>query len=102
MKKMLMWCREMLIPRRQGKKQIARDMGITLGLLAAAAILSAMLMCFEASAIYRDMAQANVPSEYVSHPDRKRGIFVRIADAFLTPTFLLLVILFVVVTLKDL
>jgi len=43
MKKMLMWCREMLIPRRQGKKQIARDMGITLGLLAAAAALCAAM-----------------------------------------------------------
>ena len=61
-----------------------------------------MLMCFEASGIYRDMAQENIPSDYVSHPDRKRNIFVRLADAFLTPTFLLLVILFVVVTLMDL
>ena len=78
------------------------SMTLLLILFAAAAILSAMLMCFEASGIYRDMAQANVPSEYVSHPDRKRGIFARLADAFLTPTFLLLVILFVVVTLKDL
>ena len=42
MKKMLMWCREMLIPRQQSKKQIARDMGITLGLLTAAALL-----CFQ-------------------------------------------------------
>lgn len=78
------------------------SMTLLLIILGAVAILSAMLMCFEASGIYRDMAQANVPSEYVSHPDRKRNIFVRIADAFITPTFLLLVILFVVATLTKL
>ena len=39
MKKLLMWCREMLIPRKQSKRQIARDMGIMLGLLAGAALL---------------------------------------------------------------
>lgn len=68
-------------------------------LLGATAMLSAMLMCFEASGIYRTMAKSNVPSDYVEHPDRGRNLFVRIADAFLTPTFLLLVIIFVVVTL---
>ena len=78
------------------------SMTLLLILLGAAAILSAMLMCFEASGIYRDMAQANVPSDYVRHPDRKRNIFVRIADAFLTPTFLLLVIVFVVAALTML
>jgi len=71
-------------------------------LLGATAIVSAMLMCFEASGIYREMAQDNVPSDYVRHPDRKRNLFVRLADAFLTPTFLLLVILFVVATLIPL
>jgi len=39
MKKLLMWCREMLIPRKQSKRQIARDMGIMLGLLVGAALL---------------------------------------------------------------
>ena len=78
------------------------SMTLLLLLLGGTAIVSAMLMCFEASGIYRDMAQANVPSDYVSHPDRKRNPFVRLADAFLTPTFLLLVILFVAVTLTDL
>lgn len=43
MRKLLSWCREMLIPRKQSKRQIARDMGITLGLLAAAAALCMML-----------------------------------------------------------
>lgn len=43
MRKLLYWCREMLIPRKQSGKQIAADMSITLGLLAAAALLCAML-----------------------------------------------------------
>ncbi len=75
------------------------SMTLLLILLGALALVSAMLMCFEASGLYREMAQENIPSEYVNHPDRKRNIFARIADAFITPTFLLLVILFVVVTL---
>lgn len=78
------------------------SMTLLLILLGGAVIFSAMLMCYEASGIYHEMAQSNVPTEYVGHPDRKNGIFVRLADAFLTPTFLLLVILFVVVTLTDL
>ncbi len=77
------------------------SMTLLLILLGAAAIGSALMMCWEASGLYRDMAQANVPSEYANHPDRKRNIFARIADAFITPTFLLLVILFIVVTLMD-
>lgn len=43
MLKLLEWCREMLIPRKQSKRQIARDMGITIGLLAGAALLCALL-----------------------------------------------------------
>lgn len=77
------------------------SMTLLLIILGAAALLSAMLMCFEASGIYRDMAQSNVPSEYAAHPDRKRSIFVRISDAFITPTFMLLVILFVVAALAE-
>ena len=77
-------------------------MTLLLILLGTAALVSAMMMCYEASGIYQEMAQNNVPSEYVRHPDRKRNLFVRLADAFLTPTFLLLVILFVVATLIKL
>jgi len=43
MRKVLYWCREMLIPRKQSKAQIAKDMSITVGLLAGAAFLCAML-----------------------------------------------------------
>lgn len=43
MRKLLLWCREMLIPREQSGKQIARDMGITLALLSAAAVVCAVL-----------------------------------------------------------
>lgn len=43
MKKVLFYLRDALIPRKQSKKEFARDMGITLALLAAAALLCAML-----------------------------------------------------------
>lgn len=43
MRKVLLYLRDALIPRRQTKKEFARDMGITLALLAAAALLCAAL-----------------------------------------------------------
>ena len=43
MQKVLSWCREALIPRGKSKTQILRDMGITLALLGAAAMVCASL-----------------------------------------------------------
>ena len=43
MQKVLSWCREALIPRGKSKMQILRDMGITLALLGAAAMICASL-----------------------------------------------------------
>ena len=43
MRKVLEWCRDMLIPREQSKKEIARDMGITIALLGAAALVCAVI-----------------------------------------------------------
>ena len=43
MPKVLSWCREALIPRGKSKKQIMRDIGITLALLSAAAMICASL-----------------------------------------------------------
>lgn len=63
-------------------------------LAGAAAVFSAMLMCYEAYGIYRGYAEANVPSEYAR--ESKYSLFARIAEAFFTPTFLILVILFIV------
>lgn len=68
-------------------------------ILGAAAILSAMLMCYEAQGIYHGYAENNVPLEY---PDKhKKSTFTRIIEAFFTPTFLLLVILFVVAAMTE-
>ena len=64
-------------------------------LLCAAAVLSAMLMCFEAQSIYRGYAEDNVPSEY-AETDR-RGALAHIVEAFFTPAFLILVLLFIFV-----
>ena len=64
-------------------------------ILCAAAVLSAALMCFEAQSIYRGYAADNVPSEYTK-TDR-RSLFARVAEAYFTPAFLLLVLLFIIV-----
>ena len=64
-------------------------------LLCAAAILSAMLMCFEAQSIYRGYAESNVPSEYALSD--RRSAFAHIAEAYFSPAFLLLVLLFIIV-----
>ena len=63
-------------------------------LLCAVALFSGMLMCFEAQHIYRGYAEANVPTGYEAKD--KRSPFARIAEAFFTPTFLVLVLVFVV------
>lgn len=68
-------------------------------ILGAVALLSAMLMCYEAQGIYHDYAENNVPSAYAGYG--KTGVFARIAQAFFTPTFLLLVILFVVAAMTE-
>lgn len=71
-------------------------------ILGAVAILSAMLMCYEAQSIYHGYAESNVPSEYAVNVSRSRkSVFTRIIEAFFTPTFLLLVILFVVAAMAK-
>ena len=64
-------------------------------ILCAAAVLSAALMCFEAQSIYRGYAADNVPSEYAK-TDR-RSLFARVAEAYFTPAFLILVLLFIII-----
>lgn len=63
-------------------------------IVGAATLLFGMLSAFEAQGIYRKYADENVPSEYAM--TKKRNIFIRVAEVFFTPTFLLLVIIFVV------
>ena len=69
-------------------------------LLGIAALVSGTLMCFEAHSIYRDYADRNEPSDYAVIEKKSR--FSRIAETFFTPTFLLLVILFIVAAMADL
>ena len=71
------------------------SMLLLVAILCAAAVLSAMLMCFEAQSIYRGYAEANVPSEYAVSD--RRGAFAHIAEAYFAPGFLLLVLLFILV-----
>ncbi len=63
-------------------------------ILVAAALLSGLLMCFEAQNIYRDYAEANLPSDY-GRTGERRGMFSHIAQAYFSPTFLLLLLVFI-------
>ena len=63
-------------------------------ILGVVVLVSGMLMCFEAGTIYRRYAEENKPSDYAA--GGKRGRFLRVAEAFFTPTFLLLVVIFIV------
>ena len=66
-------------------------------ILGLAIVLFGMLMCFEAHNIYRMYAESNAPSEYV--PRKKTSGIVRIAKTFFSPTFLIVVIIYIVAVL---
>ncbi|MBE6626295.1 MAG: CPBP family intramembrane metalloprotease [Ruminococcaceae bacterium] len=66
-------------------------------ILGLAIVLFGMLMCFEAHSIYRGYAETNTPSEYVAR--KKQSGIVRIARTFFSPTFLILVIIYIVAVL---
>ena len=68
-------------------------------ILGIAALASGTLMCFEAHSIYKEYAEKNEPSEYANIEKKSR--FSRIAETFFTPTFLLLVILFIVAAMAE-
>lgn len=63
-------------------------------IVGAVTILSAMLVCYEAYAIYKGYAEQNVESEYAK--ESGKNAFTRIAETFFSPTFLILVIIFIV------
>ena len=63
------------------------------------AVISGMLMCWEAQGIYRSYAEENVESPYAA--GSRSNIFGRIADVFFSPTFLVVVILFVVASMAE-
>lgn len=63
-------------------------------IIGAVTLLFGMLSSFEAQGIYRKYADDNVPSEYAEA--KKQNIFSKVAQVFFTPTFLILVIMFVI------
>ena len=65
----------------------------------AVAVISGMLMCWEAQGIYRAYAEENVESPQAA--GSRGNIFGRIADVFFSPTFLVVVILFVVASMAE-
>ena len=66
-------------------------------ILGAIAIVSGMLMCYEAQSIYHGYAENNTPSDYAGR--RRKNIFREIAEVFFTPTFLIIVIIFIVASM---
>lgn len=68
-------------------------------ILCAVAIVSAMLMCYEAQNIYRGYAENNIESEYAKAA--KRNIFGRISETFFNPAFLCAVIIFIIMAIRD-
>ncbi len=63
-------------------------------IIGAVALLFGMLSSYEAQGIYRKYADENMPSGYATQ--KKKNIFARVAEVFFSPTFLLLVIVFVI------
>ncbi len=66
-------------------------------IIGAVAIISAMLMCYEAQSLYKTYSEENVQSDYL--PSKKSSVFRNIAEAFFTPTFLIAVIIFIVASM---
>ena len=59
-------------------------------------IISGMLSSFEARRIYSGYAETNEPVD--RRADKKQGFFIRLAENFASPTFLALVIIFILFT----
>ncbi len=68
-------------------------------ILGLAIVLFGMLMCFEAHNIYRGYAETNVPSDYAMR--KKQSGIVRVVQSFFSPTFLIIVIIYIVVVLMK-
>lgn len=68
-------------------------------ILIALSLLSCMFMCFEANNIYNKYSETNVESDHIVKD--KRGIFQKIAKTFFSPTFLILVVVYVIACLIE-
>lgn len=66
-------------------------------IVGAVALLSLMLMLFEANNIYHTYAEKNIDLDYT--PVRRKGRLSRLAQAFFSPTFLILLVLFIIACL---
>ena len=63
----------------------------------AVALIAGAMAAFEASSIYRGYADDNVESDYV--PKKKTGVVQSLAMSLLSPFFLLLTVLYIVLTI---
>jgi len=67
-------------------------------ILASAALLSLVLFCGEASGIYKGYAEEAIPADYGK--ERDAGVLTRGAAVLFSPTFLILVVLFITFTVS--
>lgn len=79
-----------------------QNVGLVLSVLIIGALagIFGLMMCWEGYAIYRKYACDNVASPYAE--GTLGNIFGRIADVFFSPTFLVVVIMFVVASMSEL
>lgn len=75
------------------RQNISSELFVIIAVLIA--VISATLMCYEAHHIYRAYSDANIEPEYSF---KNKNLIGRIGEVFFSPTFLLLVIIFAVVT----
>ena len=67
-------------------------------ILVTAALVSLILFCSEAGSVYRSYAEDAVPVDYGRSV--KTGFFTRFAETYLSPTFLILVVIFITIALS--
>ena len=71
---------------------------LALFILLSVAFIAAIVMAFEASSIYRSYGKNNADSSYLPDPGEKRSRVRAFSEAFFSPAFLILLVLWAAVT----
>ncbi len=71
---------------------------LALFILLSIAFIAAIVMAFEASSIYRSYGKNNADSSYLPDPGEKKSRVRAFSEAFFSPTFLILLVLWAAVT----
>ncbi len=71
---------------------------LALFILISVALIAAVVMAFEAASIYKALGRGNADSSYLPDPGEKKGAVRSFSEAFFSPTFLILVVLWAALT----